>query len=377
MPVSIAVPRGRWCDRAHPQHDYQQTQPSQQPLRLHLLLFDDLYCRNITISGPADQWPIIDLQAKAGLLELCATCTFTFQHLMIANETAKGRTSGISILRGRTGGRVDATNTYGLHVACPPTASSLQIISTTQCSPLFPGLDRPQVASATNATFRGKTYTDCLDVEDMTADIPLTLVTGGVYMGGYAIRRRNSIRLCQMTITAACLAVNTPEQCLAQLMDAGGGGGGPSQGSNLTVVAAPVAVVGAVSLAAVVALLVFKHRRRRKQRQYAEQQLLPYTLHKQAAAASGNDAGGLHDQDGSSTRDPPTPAQSISQPSRCVRHGPGVVIYCQRRLHSPHCVSCTDCICTCYRSARLLVEVSAEFLFFTRMLPQVSTTAHS
>lgn len=95
--------------------------------------------------------PVLDLQNKVGVLELCSTCTFRLAWVSIANENRAGTGGGISAFRGFPGSRVDWIGGVGLRPACPPTASALSLLSSTQRSSLFPGQQR--VASA-NITYR-------------------------------------------------------------------------------------------------------------------------------------------------------------------------------------------------------------------------------
>lgn len=98
-----------------------------------------------------DAMPVIDLQNKVGVLELCGTCTFTLAYVSIANENRAGTGGGISAFRGLPGSRVEWVGGVGLRPACPSTASALSLLAITQRSSLFPG---KQVVSSTNFTYR-------------------------------------------------------------------------------------------------------------------------------------------------------------------------------------------------------------------------------
>jgi hypothetical protein len=101
-------------------------------------------CRNVTLTRPAgsnssvDAMPVIDLQNKIGILELCSRCTFAFRSVSIANENRAGTGGGISVFRGQPGSRVEWINGVGLRPACGPTASAVALVNSTQRSSLFP-----------------------------------------------------------------------------------------------------------------------------------------------------------------------------------------------------------------------------------------------
>lgn len=49
-----------------------------------------LPCRNVTLRGPAgrspDDRPVLDMKFTRGALQLCSTCVFTLQDLVLAND---------------------------------------------------------------------------------------------------------------------------------------------------------------------------------------------------------------------------------------------------------------------------------------------------
>lgn len=108
---------------------------------LHLLWH---MCRNVTLTGPAgsnasvDSMPVIDLQNKVGILELCSSCTFSFLWVAIANENRAGTGGGISVFRGKPGSKVEWMGGVGLRPACAPTAPAVALVNNTQRSSLFP-----------------------------------------------------------------------------------------------------------------------------------------------------------------------------------------------------------------------------------------------
>jgi hypothetical protein len=118
-------------------------------------------CRNVTLTGPAgqrsslDAMPVIDVQNKIGILQLCSRCTFAFHSISIANENRAGTGGGISVFRGQPGSRVEWVSGVGLRPACGPTTSAVALVNSTQRSSLFPSpREGEQLVKSTDLVYR-------------------------------------------------------------------------------------------------------------------------------------------------------------------------------------------------------------------------------
>ncbi|WIA36739.1 hypothetical protein OEZ86_008009 [Tetradesmus obliquus] len=227
--------------------------------------------RNVTITSQPGQLPVLDLAMKPGIWELCSTCTLRFLRVNIANESSRGTGTMISVVRGQgLGSRLEHLDSYGLRVVCPSTQSSLAIINSTQRSAAYPAPGGRQRAEAVDATYKGRMFSDMVHVTDISSDVPLQLVTGGHYVGGYALYRRNATRLCDHVVPDECLRRETPEACISQLTEAVLGAGPAAaaaaggSSSRAAAIAAPVAVGGALLLASATALLLWRRRRSKR-----------------------------------------------------------------------------------------------------------------
>ena len=102
-----------------------------------------------------DAVPVLDLQNKIGILQLCRSCTFAMEWLGIANENRAGTGGGMTVFRGQPGSRVDWLGGVGLRPACPPTRPQLPLINSTQRISLFPSPPgAQQLADVVNVTYR-------------------------------------------------------------------------------------------------------------------------------------------------------------------------------------------------------------------------------
>lgn len=100
------------------------------------------------------------------------------------------------------------------------------------------------------AALQGSRFQNNLNSVDVSFDVPLTLVTAGVFAGGFAMRIVNVTRLCWSYVSDACVAKESPEVCvsdqLAQLLAAET----PQQQAGsyppgkVAAIAVPVSVVG-------------------------------------------------------------------------------------------------------------------------------------
>jgi hypothetical protein len=107
----------------------------------------------VTINSQPGQLPVLDLGLKPGIWEICSTCTLCFLQVSIANESARGTGTMISVVRGQVGSRVEHIDAYGLRQVCTPTQSSLAIINNTQRSMLYPAPGGTQTAEAVDVTY--------------------------------------------------------------------------------------------------------------------------------------------------------------------------------------------------------------------------------
>lgn len=99
--------------------------------------------------------PVVDLQNKVGVLQLCSSCTFMFLYVSIANENRAGTGGGISVFQGQPGSRVEWVGGVGLRPACASTSSALSLLNNTQRSALFPSPPGGgQLVLSTNLTYR-------------------------------------------------------------------------------------------------------------------------------------------------------------------------------------------------------------------------------
>ncbi|KAF8065521.1 STY13 [Scenedesmus sp. PABB004] len=225
--------------------------------------------RNVTIAAPPGAaTPLLDLRARIGRLDVCGDCTFKFSGVAIANESHRGTGTLISFLRGQLGARVIHAHSPGVRLACPTTASSLAVVNNTIRSALLPGPAGPRqlAAALPEYRWRNRTYLDVFAAEDISSDVPLTLVEGNLYVGGYALQRLNATRVCEHVVSADCVRDRSPEACLAeltaQLLGQArqlGGGGGTVSGARAAAVAVPV-TVASLLLAAGVAAVVRRRR---------------------------------------------------------------------------------------------------------------------
>jgi hypothetical protein len=81
---------------------------------------------------------VIDLMYRPGIIEICASCHFAFEHINIAHENSIGSGLGMSVFRGQPGSKLSRRGGVGLRTACPATGATLKILNSTQRSLLFP-----------------------------------------------------------------------------------------------------------------------------------------------------------------------------------------------------------------------------------------------
>jgi hypothetical protein len=98
--------------------------------------------------------PVLDMQNKVGILQLCSGCMFSVTYVSIANENRAGTGGGMTVFQGQPGSRVDWMGGYGIRKACPPTLPQLPAIKITQRSVLFPSPPGGQLVEVVNATYK-------------------------------------------------------------------------------------------------------------------------------------------------------------------------------------------------------------------------------
>lgn len=118
-------------------------------------------CRNITVvsatgnsSSSNDALPVLDMQSRVGILQLCSTCTFSLFWLSVSNENPTGSGGGMTVFRGQQGSRVDWMGGASWRLACPPARSQLELLNLTQRSILFPSPPAGQLVKLVNVTYK-------------------------------------------------------------------------------------------------------------------------------------------------------------------------------------------------------------------------------
>lgn len=100
--------------------------------------------RNITITSAVsnsydtDAMPVLDMESRVGILQLCSSCTFLFAHVSINNENPAGTGGGMTVFRGQQGSKVDRVGGAGWRLACPPARQQLELLNLSQRSIQFP-----------------------------------------------------------------------------------------------------------------------------------------------------------------------------------------------------------------------------------------------
>lgn len=101
-----------------------------------------------------DAMPVLDMQSRVGILQLCSNCTFSLLFVSIANENAVGTGGGMTVFWGQQGSRVDWLGGVGWRLACPPARPQLSLIKLTQRSIHFPSPPDGQLIELVNVTYR-------------------------------------------------------------------------------------------------------------------------------------------------------------------------------------------------------------------------------
>ncbi|WIA13815.1 hypothetical protein OEZ85_007362 [Tetradesmus obliquus] len=224
--------------------------------------------RNVTITGLPGTIPLLDLNRRAGVVQLCSTCTLRLANISLANLTRSGA-GMVTFFRGQLGARLLQENGFSVRLVCQRTDVEREQVNQTQRSSRFPSPPGgQQLARSVNATYLGRSFPDAFLIEDVSLDVPLTVVRPGVYSGGFAVQWLNMTRACWSFVDEDCVERETSaEVCIAQqtqrLLAAAAGSSGGGGAKRAAAIAVPVAVVGALLLAAL-ALLLQKRRRHRQ-----------------------------------------------------------------------------------------------------------------
>lgn len=127
---------------------------------LLLLLHSSVACRNITITGAAgnscstDAMPVLNMQSRVGILQLCSNCTFSLLFVSTANENPAETRGSMTVFWGQQGSRVVWLGGLGWRLACPPARPQLSLIKGTQHSIHFPSPPDGQLIQLMNVTYR-------------------------------------------------------------------------------------------------------------------------------------------------------------------------------------------------------------------------------
>jgi hypothetical protein len=240
--------------------------------------------RNITITSVDPSDPrVLDLGYARNRLALCANCTLTLRGVAVARDR-KGNGGGIDFIVAAPWARVLLESSLRLRTACIDASTTVNLLHAV-------ALTGHESAAVQDATFRGRVYPSSFHGIDAGTRVDRVKVDGE-WAGGFdvvgcspalarggdrerrrkfgrrspqlqahafkglhraaggparrrthiddALRRRplrrqvlsNTTRLCERDVDKACLAVNTPDACVAELVDA------VQRGQNLSYAAA-------------------------------------------------------------------------------------------------------------------------------------------
>lgn len=101
-----------------------------------------------------DALPLLDMQNKIGILQLCSSCIFAFVGVSFANENPTSTGGIMTAFLGQRGSRIEWEGGVTLRRACPPARLSLPLFNQTQRSVLFPGSGGSQLIDLVNITYR-------------------------------------------------------------------------------------------------------------------------------------------------------------------------------------------------------------------------------
>lgn len=110
-------------------------------------------CRNVTITGLPGTIPLLDLNRRAGVVQLCSTCTLRLANISLANLTRSGA-GMVTFFRGQLGARLLQENGFSVRLVCQRTDVEREQVNQTQRSSRFPSPPGgQQLARSVNATY--------------------------------------------------------------------------------------------------------------------------------------------------------------------------------------------------------------------------------
>jgi hypothetical protein len=117
--------------------------------------------RNITSAASTDSsnrsaLPVLDMQNRTGILQLCSSCTFSLVNMSIVNDTATGAGGGMAVFRGQQDSKVNVLGGVSWRPACLPPGVQLQMFYITPRSVRFPSPPGAQLAVLVNVTYKVK-----------------------------------------------------------------------------------------------------------------------------------------------------------------------------------------------------------------------------
>lgn len=98
--------------------------------------------------------PVLDMQSRVGILQLCNNCTFSLLFVSTADENPAGTGGGMTVFWGQHGSRVDWLCGLGWRLACPPARPQMSLIRLTQRSTHFHSPPEGQLIELVNVTYR-------------------------------------------------------------------------------------------------------------------------------------------------------------------------------------------------------------------------------
>ena len=78
-----------------------------------------------TNSSNRSALPVLDMQNRAGILQLCSCTTFSFVNVSIVNDTATGAGGGMAVFRGQQDSKVNVLGGAHFEVSMPATSSTV------------------------------------------------------------------------------------------------------------------------------------------------------------------------------------------------------------------------------------------------------------
>uniref|UniRef100_A0A383VBH1 Protein kinase domain-containing protein n=1 Tax=Tetradesmus obliquus TaxID=3088 RepID=A0A383VBH1_TETOB len=177
--------------------------------------------RNVTLTGAQGLDTVLDLAFLHGVVQLCATCVFTITNITMTNER-RGPGGLVDLLVGQPSGTsiVRVQSAQRLRLACTSAASNMVVVVQTPRSKILPGPNAPQITGKGDVTWNGRVWPATLMNRNYTVDIPFTKEEGSHHLeGGYALDIANMRSLCKHEVSAACLAVKSPQACIDDLTE--------------------------------------------------------------------------------------------------------------------------------------------------------------